>query len=497
MVQDARPLWRQKGWPAREHRPAVVNGSAAAGAAPGAASAYVKAALDAELSALATAPEGERNETLNVAAFNLAQLIPGGHLHEQETWDALYLLAVRTGLTHSETVGTLRSAFDAGKLKPREVPEPRGRHVADELGPDLGPALTAGGSLPVGEGQLPGTGASGDLRDPPQGPEAGEGPDLDDLFPDVDFHAIWDQDEDDDDPWVLEPLLPARRLVALFSPPKIGKSLLMLELAVGISLGEKVLGSYPDRAHSVLYVDMENDPRGDVVNRLKAMGRKPDDLDNLHYLSFPRLPALDTPLGANTLLQVLAHRGADVLVIDTIGRTVSGEENDNDTWLNFYRRTGVALKAAGVTTIRLDHTGKDASKGMRGGSAKYGDVDLVWSLTLIAANLLRLECTDHRLPVPEPVLMLERESIPRLRHVVSEGGRARALGAEQEELLAFLDSLVGEDTQLSGNEAMKLLTQHGRGKRRAFVLDLIQTRDLRWNLTTLPLDEGSTEGGTP
>jgi hypothetical protein len=233
-----------------------------------------------------------------------------------------------------------------------------------------------------------------------------------------------------------------------------------------------------------------------VVNRLKAMGRKPDDLDQLIYLSFPRFPYLDTPMGSLQLLAVVAEYGCDVVVIDTIGRTVGGEENDNDTWLNFYRHTGVALKAAGVTTIRLDHTGKDHSKGMRGGSAKYGDVDLVWSLTLIGANMLRLECTDHRLPVPEPVLMLERESIPRLQHVVSEGGRARALGAEQEELLAFLDSLVGEDTQLSGNEAMKLLTQHGRGKRRRFVLDLIQTRDLRWNLTTLPLDEGDPQGDT-
>jgi hypothetical protein len=493
MVQDARPLWRQKGWPAREHRPAVVNGSAAA---PGAASAYVKAALDAELSALATAPEGERNETLNVAAFNLAQLIPGGHLPEQETWDALYLLAVRTGLTHSETVATLRSAFDAGKLKPREVPEPRGRDADDELGPDLGPALTAGGSLPVGGDQLPGTGASGDLRDPPDASEAGETPSLRDLFPEVDFHAIWDQEADDDDTWVLEPLLPARRLVALFSPPKIGKSLLMLELAVGISLGEEVLGSMPDRAHKVMYVDMENDPRGDVVTRLKAMGRKPDDLDNLAYLSFPRLPALDTPMGAQVLLDLIALHKADVLVIDTIGRTISGEENDNDTWLNFYRRTGVALKAAGVTTVRLDHSGKDKTKGMRGGSAKYGDVDLVWSMTLIGGNVLRLECTDHRLMVSEEVIVLERETTPRLRHVVSGSGRARAHGAEQEELLALLDSVVGEDTELGANEAVQLLREHGRGKRRAYVLDLVRLRNLRWNEHGLAFDDPVPEGGS-
>jgi RecA-family ATPase len=60
--------------------------------------------------------------------------------------------------------------------------------------------------------------------------------------------------------WIIEPILPARRLVALYSAPKVGKSLLMLELAVGIARGSRVLGAVPDRPRRVLYVDFENDP---------------------------------------------------------------------------------------------------------------------------------------------------------------------------------------------------------------------------------------------
>jgi hypothetical protein len=43
---------------------------------------------------------------------------------------------------------------------------------------------------------------------------------------------------------------------------------------------------------------------------------------------------------------------------------------------------------------------------MRGGSAKYGDVDAVWRLTALNENTILLECTDHRMPVPEKMLTL-------------------------------------------------------------------------------------------
>jgi hypothetical protein len=59
------------------------------------------------------------------------------------------------------------------------------------------------------------------------------------------------------------------------------------------------------------------------------------------------------------------------VVIDTVSRAIDGEENSNDTWLN----------QLGIAMIRLDHSGKDETKGMRGGSAKSGDVDAVWLST--------------------------------------------------------------------------------------------------------------------
>jgi hypothetical protein len=391
-------------------RAARANGYRGPTAAGGAADAYAKAAFAAELSELAAQTHPGRNDRLNEAAFNLAQLVAGGHLDRDVTWTALYGTAIAIGLTETETRNTLTSAFDAAEDHPRHVPEL-----------DTVPEVTVLDRPPV--------------PDPTEDAEPGAELGLRDRFPPLDWHELWAAEDQEE--WIIEPILPARRLVALFSPPKVGKSLLMLELAVGIARGTEVLGYTPDRPRRVLYVDFENDPRGDVRSRLMAMGFGPDDLTELVYLSYPRLAYLDTYIGGIELLAVAQEYGCEVVVIDTISRAVAGEENDNDTWLGFYRHTGLALKAAGLAVIRLDHTGKDQTKGMRGGSAKYGDVDAVWAMTAVAENVLRLECTANRLPIADKLLTVRRHGNP-LRHEVETTGSQWA--AAQEKAARILDA---------------------------------------------------------
>lgn len=258
------------------------------------------------------------------------------------------------------------------------------------------------------------------------------------TFKRLDWFALWEDESGED--WILEPLIAARRGVALFSPPKVGKSLLALEIAVGISRGTRTLGAMPDRAHRLLYVDHENDPVGDVRTRLEDMGYGPEDLDNLFYLSYPKMAPLDTRHGAEELVAVAQAYDCDIVVIDTISRAVAGEENDNNTWLSLYRLTGLALKQAGIAVLRLDHTGKDQEKGMRGGSAKYGDLDAVWKLTKEAEDTYKLTCTDKRMRLTETELVVTREIDP-LRHKVEGGGWMAAADARFNELVSRLAEL--------------------------------------------------------
>ncbi len=234
-------------------------------------------------------------------------------------------------------------------------------------------------------------------------------------FPRLDWAALWLEPEDED--WILEPLIPARRAVALYSAPKLGKSLLMLEVAAAVSRGVPCLGVTPERG-PVLYVDFENDPRGDVRRRLRTMGLGPADLDDLHYLSFPSMAVFDSPQGGAELLERAAAAGAILVVIDTVSRTIAGEENSNDTWVAFYRNTGLKLKEAGIAYVRLDHSGKDDTKGMRGGSAKSGDVDAVWQLTKPGAEDFLLYCEAARMNIPDESKSIgfRRVVDPYLRH---------------------------------------------------------------------------------
>lgn len=82
---------------------------------------YGGQALDAELGRLAVAAEGERNHTLCQAAFRMGQLIAAGQLDAAQVIDALGAVAMRIGLTETETVATIKSGLDAGMARPRRT----------------------------------------------------------------------------------------------------------------------------------------------------------------------------------------------------------------------------------------------------------------------------------------------------------------------------------------------------------------------------------------
>jgi hypothetical protein len=392
---------------------------------------YALAALEREIEKVATAVNGTRNHTLNAATFNLAQLIAGGALDEDTVVEQLTVAAQTAGLDDDEIGATLASGLRAGKQQPRGIPE---RQPA----PDM-PGVTVLGE-PIAD--IVAVDIAAKVRE---------------RLPILDWHDVWAHEDTEE--WIIEPLLPARRLVALYSAPKVGKSLLMLELAVAIARGTAVLGARTDRARRVLYVDFENDPYSDIRERLRAMRVGPGDLANLCYLSFPTLAHLDTEAGSLELLAAAEVYDCEVVVIDTVSRAVGGDENENDTWLNFYRHTGMKLKKAQKALIRLDHTGKDETKGQRGGSAKVGDVDAVWRMSRLTETSFRLDCEAHRFPLSEKTLVLHRRAAP-LHHVVDAEGRTAAWRVKIEAYREALDE-ADAPREVSNGQAREVLRAAG------------------------------------
>jgi hypothetical protein len=83
-----------------------------------------QAALDGELARLLAAPVGQRNATLNKAAFRLAQAAASGGLDPEATKDRLRAAALSIGLEPREVDATIASGWKAGLESPR-YPEPR------------------------------------------------------------------------------------------------------------------------------------------------------------------------------------------------------------------------------------------------------------------------------------------------------------------------------------------------------------------------------------
>lgn len=81
---------------------------------------YADAALENEVNRVKAAPEGERNNALNRAAFSLGQLVGGGALDEQAVITALL---AASPLPPREAEATIRSGLDSGKGKPRRPPQ--------------------------------------------------------------------------------------------------------------------------------------------------------------------------------------------------------------------------------------------------------------------------------------------------------------------------------------------------------------------------------------
>lgn len=83
---------------------------------------YGRAAFEAEIEAVATAPEGCRNHTLFVAACNLIELCNGRQLWPPLVWDALWTAAIRAGLPATEIERTMNSAVRKVAGKARVAP---------------------------------------------------------------------------------------------------------------------------------------------------------------------------------------------------------------------------------------------------------------------------------------------------------------------------------------------------------------------------------------
>ena len=395
------------------------------------------AALETDRRLLLSAPEGQRNITLNLVTFHMSQLEAWGRGHP-DAYQVLREAALQVGLPERETDKTMTEAWKSGQEKP---------------GKDPGPRRDRAGSPPLEERWPPPL----DALEEEEPHRAWRIADLRAPIPDAPpalIHQVW----------------PKGGSITISAKEGQGKSYLALYMAICLALGRECVGTPAGKPQKVLYVDREMD-LAELKTRCEVFGTTLEELadSECFFYSEPVGPvAIDDIPWATALLHLADDYGIEVLIIDTMSKVIGGDENDNGTYQKLHTLTSQPLKQRGVSVLMLDHLGHQGLKG-RGASAKGQNVDVPWTLTLKGSpgsTVLSLKRTKTRMPSlgPEEVTLTEMNVGGHHTYQATAGGYSPWTRACMDDLLGIFGGDLSriEDTTMAA--AKDLLRSAGLGR---------------------------------
>jgi len=181
--------------------------------------------------------------------------------------------------------------------------------------------------------------------------------------------------------WAIPDLLPAG-LAILAGRSKVGKSWLTLQIACAVGCGGHALGRSVD-AERVLYIALE-DNGATVQDRMRKQRWPPGvSVDFLHQDNADALGDLAQD-GLSSLTQHIRARGYRLVIVDTLSRSLRGDQNDAETMtavLSPLQRLALAQDCA---IVFIDHHNKgpasDRVCDILGSTAKGAVADTIWAL---------------------------------------------------------------------------------------------------------------------
>jgi hypothetical protein len=191
-----------------------------------------------------------------------------------------------------------------------------------------------------------------------------------------------------DPAWAIEGLLPGG-LGILGGAPKIGKSLLALQIALAVASGGRVFNVKVDQG-PVLYLALEDSPR-----RLKERMLKMNWPRGLpaEFMTIGEFATQIGPLsrgGWGKLAQYIKERQCRFVAIDTLARVIRGDQMDPDQMTRGLEPLQQLAHQQNSSLLLLDHHRKasgvgqggtlDAIGDILGSTSKGGVADTAWGL---------------------------------------------------------------------------------------------------------------------
>ena len=282
--------------------------------------------VEKEFDRVLLAPEGERNEKLNITSYLTGIQIAKGEVDEDVARENLKEIAKLRGLEDDEIQNTINSGIEAGKSSiPDIVPiEPIGFDEFINL------------ELPERE-------------------------------------------------MILKPVIPEQGIVEVFGPRGILKTWFVLGIGLAIASGKQAFWTWEaPEPKRVLFIDGEmsvTDLQSRIKMLIKGFGYKPED-DYFNIITPDRIPLsqpvpnIATHQGQRALSGAVGN--ADVVFLDNLScLSRYGKENETESWIPVQEWL-LNLRRLGKTVVFVHHANK--SGGSSGTSARQRICDTVINL---------------------------------------------------------------------------------------------------------------------
>jgi len=171
--------------------------------------------------------------------------------------------------------------------------------------------------------------------------------------------------------WCVKGLLPETGIGAIYGPSQSGKSFLCFDLGIAIAKGNAWFG-HRTTSHPVTYVMLESE--AGLRNRVEAWEVHNGASIPEGFRAMPQPFQLAERDQVEELGALLPSGG--VVIIDTLNRAAPGlDENSSQDMGRILAGMKRLQEITGGLVIAVHHTGKDASKGLRGHSSLFAALD--------------------------------------------------------------------------------------------------------------------------
>jgi hypothetical protein len=174
--------------------------------------------------------------------------------------------------------------------------------------------------------------------------------------------------------WLIKDICPEVGLVTIYGQEKTGKSFLSMDMLAAISSGPGMWFGKKVKPVPCVYVPFEG--RGGIPDRARAWQQVHKKPTNIHFIMHPINLRRETD--RNWLVETLIAKGlaGGVLEIDTLAASAgSFDENSSKDMGEMIAIFQDLQNRLGGVVLVVHHSGKDASRGLRGHSSLGGAID--------------------------------------------------------------------------------------------------------------------------